>query len=498
MVKKIIGAVLFIFVIFLFCYFRLKPLYFQTVGYTYDQGRDFLKAAEMIIDKNPTFIGPTTGIQGLFHGAWYYYLLLIPFLLFGGAPIGFYYFNFFLHLASFLLLLHFSYKYFGFLTTLILSLLIATSPYFIFTSIFVGNNIFVMPTLLIFILINYFLLKETHKKVSRLTFLSGLFLGLIAEFELAFGIFLLPSYFLLLFLLKDFRQIFRNTKNSILFLIGLAIPFLPRLLFELKNNFSQTRIFFWNISHGSAQNANSYAEAMQDRINLFFGYYKSLFFNDTLLMIFTLLLIVFIIGILENKVKKYSSSLLFLIPLLSFLFFFSVLYKDSFFWGNYFEGMQYIFLFLIAVILSTQFRIRSLLFSSFKLLFTLMLFISSILIFVKDVKTRSSISISLKSQLEIVNYIQKNEKNRQDYCVKVYTPPVIPHTYNYLFLYNKLSKKIETPKNEWTDRKCWYIVETDQNNERKTEWLEKNIPRKARQTQKKQFNEVEILHYELD
>src|SRR3989338_4096209 len=138
MAKKIIGAALFIFVIFLFCYFRLKPLYFQTVGYTFDQGRDFLKAAEIIRDRNITFIGPTTGIQGLFHGAWYYYLLVLPFLLFKGTPIGFYYFNFFIQFVSFVGFAFFLRKYFGSVISLIISYLLATSPYFIFTSIFIS------------------------------------------------------------------------------------------------------------------------------------------------------------------------------------------------------------------------------------------------------------------------------------------------------------------------------------------------------------------------
>ena len=152
MAKKIIGAALFIFVIFLFCYFRLKPIYFQTVGYTYDQGRDFLKAAEIIRDRNITFIGPTTGIQGLFHGAWYYYLLVIPFLLFGGAPIGYYYFNFIVHLTSLLVFMFFLKKWFGSAISLLIGSIIAASPYFIFTSIFVGNNIFVIPLLVFFII----------------------------------------------------------------------------------------------------------------------------------------------------------------------------------------------------------------------------------------------------------------------------------------------------------------------------------------------------------
>src|SRR3989338_1374686 len=498
MIKKIIAAALFIFVIFLFCYFRLKPLYFQTVGYTYDQGRDFLKAAEIILDKNPTFIGPTTGIQGLFHGAWYYYILVIPFILFGGAPIGFYHFNFFLHLVSFILLMYFIYKYFGFLASLMVTLLIATSPYFIFTSIFVGNNIMVLPTLLLFLLINFFLVNRNHKKIALLVFLAGLFAGLITEFELAFGFFLLPSYILLIFLLESLRQTFMNVRNLLIFFAGLAIPFIPRLFFELKNNFSQTRIFFQNLLQGTTQNVNSYAEVLQDRVNLFFGYYKSLFANDAILIIFTLLFLVFLIAVLENKVKKYDSLLNFLIPLLSFLFFFSVLYKENFFWGNYFEGIQYVFLLIMAVFFTIQFKVHSILFSFLKLSFVVALLGNSILMFSKDVRSRSMSSGILKSQHEIVNHIQKSEGNHQDYCVKVYTPPVIPYTYNYLFLFNKLSKKIETPKSDWIDRRCWYIIETDENNERLTEWLDKNIPRKARLTIKKSFNEVNVFLYELD
>lgn len=498
MVKKIIGAALLIFIIFLFCYFRLKPLYFQTVGYTYDQGRDFLKAAEIIRDKNITFIGPTTGIQGLFHGAWYYYILLIPYLLFAGAPIGFYYFNFILHLFSFLLLLYFIYKNFGFLTSLIISLLVATSPYFIFTSIFVGNNIFVMPTLLIFIMLNYLLLKHPNRKLSRLIFLIGIFIGLISEFELAFGLFLIPSYLLLIFLLKTFRKIFLNSKSFIIFSSGLIIPFFPRILFEFKNNFAQTKILFSNLTHGSGQNVNSYAGALQDRIGLFYGYYRSLFADDNLLIVFTLLLILVVLVILENKVKKFNNFLNFLVPLISFLFFFSVLYKDSFFWGNYFEGIQYLLLFLIASFLTIQYNSGSLLLSFFKVFFTCLLFLSSTLLFIRDVSVKPASAGNLKSQSEIVGFIQNNEKNKQEYCIKVYTPPVIPYTYNYLFLYNQLSRKIATPETEWVDRKCWYIVESDENNERRTEWLEKNIPRKAKMTQKKLFNEVEVLHYELE
>ena len=83
--KKLPSALFYIlFITFtaLFIYFRIGSVIYKTVGYTYDQGRDFLKVSEIILQKNITFIGPTTGIEGLFHGAWYYYILTIPFIIF--------------------------------------------------------------------------------------------------------------------------------------------------------------------------------------------------------------------------------------------------------------------------------------------------------------------------------------------------------------------------------------------------------------------------------
>ena len=111
--KKLIVATFLVLVSVLFIYIRIKPLHFQTVAYTYDQGRDFLKAAEMVTTKKPTFIGPTTGINGLYHGAWWYYVLAVPFILFKGSPIGFYYFNLAIQFGAFIALFYFQKKYFG-------------------------------------------------------------------------------------------------------------------------------------------------------------------------------------------------------------------------------------------------------------------------------------------------------------------------------------------------------------------------------------------------
>ncbi len=483
----------FLFVLLIFCYFRLKPLYFQTVGYTYDQGRDFLKTAEIILDKNITFIGPTTGIQGLFHGAWYYYLLIIPFLIFRGVPISFYYFNFIIQFASFLLFIYFLNKYFGSVVALIISLIVATSPYFIFTSVFVGNNLLVLPMFLAFLLTNFNLLEQKNKNTSLYMFMNGLFLGFVTEFELAFGLFLIPAYAVSVFIYKKLRSVFFSLKYLRFFLSGLIIPFIPRLLFEIKNNFTQTKILLSHLLIRTQDSPHLFSEAIQDRLNLFFSYYRMLFFADHIFLIFTILVVIFFIYIFEKAKLKSESTFHFFLSLTALLFLYSALNKDTFFWVNYYEGIQYLLLFILAFILTVN---KSLTLSSLKICLLAILFIYSVISLKADVKKKPATNGTLKQHVQIVDYIQSNTA-RGKYCVKIYTPPVIPFTYNYLFLYRKISKNIPTPMSVWADRKCWFIIEPDENNERRAEWLDKNIPRKAKLTNKKSFNEVEVVLHQL-
>src|SRR3989344_1609304 len=77
-------ALLFIFLISLpkRLIFPLNNLF----AFNYDQGRDFLAASKVIFDKDLILIGQTTGIQGVYYGPWWYYLLAPLIFLFNGDP----------------------------------------------------------------------------------------------------------------------------------------------------------------------------------------------------------------------------------------------------------------------------------------------------------------------------------------------------------------------------------------------------------------------------
>lgn len=66
-------------------YFRIYRLN-DLLGFYYDSARDALVVYEIIRNGKFTLIGPTTGIEGIFLGPFYYYLLAPGYLLGNGNP----------------------------------------------------------------------------------------------------------------------------------------------------------------------------------------------------------------------------------------------------------------------------------------------------------------------------------------------------------------------------------------------------------------------------
>ncbi len=471
------------FILFIFCYFRLKPIYFQTVPYTYDQGRDFLKAQEIVRDKNPTFIGPTTGIMGLFHGAWWYYLLSVPYALGSGAPIAFYYSMFLFALASYLVLLLIFFKELDQATTIFIALFIAVSPYFIRLAFFASNDT-LAPFFITLLLLSLFSYFKTQKPVfSFLTFLS---LTLVMEFEVAFGIFLIPLFLLALLINGQLGIIFKNWRLN---LLGFIIPILPRLLFEVKHSFQQTRAAYQYIIRPQTLQMQPLRFRFTDRLTLFADYFKQMFVDHSeklalVFFVFILLSLVFNYKKLPDNIGKTFN---FVLTLLVLLFFSSLLYK-GFFWANYYQGLQIFFLWVIALLFFVNNQ------TFLGKLFNFIVFIvllGSIFFTLKQSKSVKAQNIGLKKHTKIVEFLYSQVKTN-DFCVKIYTPPVIPYTYNYLFSYYSQHHGVKYPKDEFVQNRCYFIIESDDYKERAEKWRAANIPIPAKLLNTKKIGDVKL------
>src|SRR3989344_3188408 len=67
---------------------RLSGILSNSFAFTYDVGRDMLAVENIVINHKIPLIGQTTGIEGIFYGPWWYYMLSIPFLVVSGNPQG--------------------------------------------------------------------------------------------------------------------------------------------------------------------------------------------------------------------------------------------------------------------------------------------------------------------------------------------------------------------------------------------------------------------------
>lgn len=492
---KILKQIIILLIFLFYILYRIKPIITQDLVYTYDQGRDFLKVVEIFLYKNPTFIGPTTGIMGIYHGAWWYYILGIPFLVFKGNPTSFYFFNFIIQTISFVIIFLLIKKYLGYFLSFLFLTLITFSDYFIFqSSSFVGNTVMILPTLAFFLINLFLLLEKKSKNYSVILFTIGILLGFLFEFEFGFGFFLIPSYILGIFIFKEIKKYHLVKKNLFLFLLGLLIPITPRLLFEIKNNFIQTKVLINYLIKPKYFNPKPLNDVFIDRINMFINYYLSLFGNKILAVAFLLFLAAILLLIINKKIAIiYKKSLVFFIYLLLLLFLLSNLYKDNF-WSYYYEGIQYLFIFIILLLLKVESKIKVL--KKFKNL--IIVFFCLLIIWGKAYKTDLNFKVNkktsgLSTRMSVTNFIISKEKYNKNYCVKIYTPPVIPYTYNYLFFYKQYKKKINQPKSEWVNNQCWFIIEDDDYKKRQEIWVENNIPLNKKVLIKKYFYRTKVI-----
>ncbi|OGK18594.1 hypothetical protein A3E69_04035 [Candidatus Roizmanbacteria bacterium RIFCSPHIGHO2_12_FULL_40_130] len=442
----------------LFCYFRVKPVYFQTVPYTFDQGRDFLKTQEIVIDKQPALLGPTTGIPGVNHGVWWYYFLTIPFFVTNGNPMGFYYFILLLALAQLVLFTVFLKKEFGKIASLVFAALVALGPYFIKTSIFAINSVLAPPALLAFL---YFYYKYTVKKDLRILFLVGFSLSMVFEAEVAFGLFLYPSFFLAILILKRLKDFLGTKKRFLYFVSGLLLPIAPRILFELKSGFSQTQLVLKYFNETSVQASKTYSEVFWERFHLLKDFFLQSFPGQIQFLMWSTLCLI-IIGIFfsfSNLKKLRKEFFLFTLILFVGLFVLSLLYKTVF-WQNYFEGLPYFFVVFSALSVSALLRSQKTVLKIIVYVYVVVLILSLGTTFAQELQNKESPKLEgLREHMEVSKIIYADSKN-DELCIKVYTPPIIPHTYRYLFAYFERIGKPKV-KEAFINDSCYLILEKD-------------------------------------
>ena len=398
------------------------------LGFYFDQGRD----AKVIWDfwHNGDFflIGPTTGIEGIFRGPWYYWLIAPFYLIGGGDPVWPAVFLAFSTGAAVFILYYLARQVGGEITAYFAVVIASFSFFLVTASRWLSNP---TPMFLISMLLVWSLFLIIDGRKWAWVMLSFL-LGMAMQFGSAVEVFLFPAALVFAFWQRD-----RLSKKILFYSLGaLLVTFLPQIVFDIRNsNVLSSAIAKFLFKEESFK--LSLGQIVALRVKLYFEvFYSKLFpaagnYRFPFLIISSLGLIFNYKRIIENE------KLLVLV-----IFFFSGLLGMFFFQGNngsvydyYFTGYYLMFVLLFAVSLGFLSR------HPLGLLVTVLFFA----FFLRDNLTvlRNYLSagvdesnhVTLGNQLQVVEWVLNDVSSRGSFNVDVYVPPVIPHSYDYLFLW---------------------------------------------------------------
>lgn len=198
-----------------------------------DIARDFLLMEDVVRNKPITLIGPRSGgIPGVFHGPLWTYLNIPAFILGNGNPAVVGWFWVLLYIINVLIIYKVGSKIFSSEVGLITAALTSIISAFSVPGYFNPFGAVMFAPLFI-----YFLFKYVKSGENKDLLISLLMLGIVIQFQMAFGVPILVLFIpLLVFLLiknKKFAHIFS--------LLILLIPLSTFILFDLKHQFLQTK-----------------------------------------------------------------------------------------------------------------------------------------------------------------------------------------------------------------------------------------------------------------
>lgn len=441
----------------------------QLLGFYYDQGRDAL-VIEEILKGDIVLIGPTTGIEGVFLGPFYYYFMVPGYFLGQGNPVVASYWQttfIVLGLITTFLIARLSFS----LKVALWSLLLMT---FSFSQIKLDRWLSNPVPATLFAPLSILLLSLSFKYSLPYLPLAALSLGILLQLEASSSFFLvLMTFLLILFYRKHF-----NFRAVFISLLVFGLTFLPQAVFELKNNFLTTKTIISFITGGvQTENTSTFqfptGQTLESRLNL----YSSTFLEKMKLNFdhdFSLLFVVFLaVSLLLVKTNWEKPAVK-----VAAWWFYGLLLVFLFYNGNYGQIHSYYFITVFPVFFIFTALILDWLskFNFLKPVVTLLLILFiwdqlpiSLSYLSSGVEGRTT--VALGNQVKAVKYVLDDAGDRP-YNWDAYVPPVIPYSYTYLFGYYE-KKFGKMPLSEMTNN-LYTLHEIDTSSpERELEWLKR-------------------------
>lgn len=398
------------------------------LGFWYDQGRDALVIWDLLRNHKFFLIGPTTGIEGIFLGPFYYYLIAPAYLLGNGNPVYPAILLAVINIGAIFTLFIIGRRHFSSSTGLMAAALVAFSFELVKYQRWLSN-----PTPLpLFALVTFWSLLEIIHNSPKLRnwLLLGLGIGLSLQLEAASAIFFIPATLLTLAVYRKSSLI--NVKNILVAVSFFVLTLMPQIVFNFRHeNILLNSLSRFLLKENSFQ--PSFYNHYSQRLIFYYQEFTHKFFDDPKSsLLFAFSLVIFIIFVRKKLPSKpFTVSFIWWVtPLILLLFYHG---NKGYVWGYYFTGIYPVFALLVSAIWIVSFR--QLRWSRGIILILFFVFLYKNLTHLKTYLTHAGpYGVSLTSQIQAIDWIYQNASNRE-FNTDVYVPPMIPYAYNYLFLW---------------------------------------------------------------
>lgn len=436
------SELLFVLLLISFClslFFQVSALGNNTAVFTMDQGRDLLDIRHMVYTLTPRLVGPTTSLNGVMLGPFWYYFNLLPFVLTSGNPNAISMWQVFWYQISGIIL-------FVSLRRLDRNLASITTTFFMLMPIgfntlrffWNANSMPIFTTFFFAFLVSilYFPLRDAHKfnlSIIALGFLTGISF----QVEAAFGVLFFPFASCVVWKMS------REVRKVLYLLFGFFLTLVPQILFEFRHGFLMSRIFLSEVLGSSSVLGSKIplAERVGDRLSVFLASMRDANHipQYILVPIFSLLLINFLFRCLQKKTSDSFQKLFFLyFTFLSFSFVFYILFPQTLkVWYTY--SLSVIFVLILGLLTSSLLKVRI---GSFPagLLLTIILILSTLFYtgvaqneYLQHYVNRDQNNQSvLRHEITVIDWIY-NRAQGQSFIVYSFTPSIYDYAFQYLF-----------------------------------------------------------------
>ena len=439
LLKTLIGKNWFIPVLLVAALFLRTYRASELTGFYFDQGRDAKVIWDLWHAHKFFLIGPTTGIEGIFLGPFYYYLIAPFYILGNGNPVVVSWFLAFLNVVGIYVIYLTGKRFFSREAGILAAFFITFSLQLTQAHRWLSN-----PTPLPFLtgIAVFSLLSLIHGSKSVRTWLVlGLSIGLGLQCEAASAVFFIPATLIIMVIYR--RSIVWSWKTMVL-----AGVFIMTLLPQIYFNYRHDNILVNSFKHFLVSD-RSFTPVLTDfygkRLSFYFdAFSQKIMLDRSWAIVFFLVVLVLISAKLKSLLNKpfIALMIIWITPLIFLLFYHG---NNGYVWDYYFTGVYSVFTLSLAVILVSA--AKSGRYAKIAVGFLISIFLATNLFHLRNylsAGTDGPTDVVLGSSLKAVDWVYENVGNTP-FNVDVYVPPVIPHAYDYLFLWRGTTKYHKLP-----------------------------------------------------